>query len=119
MPFIAYALPIVPGQAERAGQFDAELAAEPELRAHYEALNRDQNVRRHMEWVQRTPMGDLLVVVFEVDTPERMMRGFEDNAYDRWWRQRVEEVHGFDPGDPDFHPNLPPIAYDWSADRDG
>lgn len=115
MAFLAYVLPIVAGQSERAGSFHRELT--PELRERYEALNRDQGVRRHLEWVQPTPMGDLLIVVFEVDAPERMMRSFTDDAYDRWWRQRVREIHGFDPGDPDFHPVIPPLAYEWTDDR--
>ena len=111
MAFVAYALPILPGQAGRAGNFGTELT--PELRERYEHLNRGANVRRHMEWVQPTPMGDFLVVVFESDTPEKMNRAFEDNAYDRWWRDRVHAVHGFDPGDPNFHPVMPALTFDW------
>ena len=38
MAFIAYTLPIVPGQSERAGNFRAEL--NPDHEAHYEELNR-------------------------------------------------------------------------------
>ena len=112
MPFLAYALPILPGQSERAANFDRELT--PELRAHYERLNRAQNVRRHMEWVQPTPAGDVLIVVFESDTPERMNRAFADNAYDTWWRARVRAVHGFDPGAPDVHPVIAPVAFEWT-----
>ena len=44
-------------------------------------------------------------------------RGFEPNAYDEWWLQRVKEVHGFDPGDPDFHPNIPAMTYEWTDGR--
>jgi hypothetical protein len=111
VPYVAYALPILPGQSEHAARFGADLT--PELRQHYELLNRQGNVRRHMEWVQSTPMGDLLIVVFESDTPDRMNRAFEDTPYHRWWRERVKEIHGFDPGDPSIHPALPNLAWDW------
>lgn len=112
MALIAYALPILPGQSGRAGSFEQELT--PELRVRYEELNREQSVRRHMEWVQQTPMGDVLIVVFDVDTPERMFRTFADDGYDRWWRDRVLAIHGFDPGAPDFHPVIAPVAFTWT-----
>ena len=44
MVFIAYTLPIVPGQSERAGNFRAEL--NPAHEAHYEELNRRAKIRR-------------------------------------------------------------------------
>ncbi|MBM4409123.1 MAG: hypothetical protein FJ038_11145 [Chloroflexi bacterium] len=113
MPYLAYAIPILPGQSERAADFEGELT--PELRAHYERLNREQNVRRHMEWVQPTPMGDVLIVVFESDTPERMYRPFEDNPYDNWWRARVRAIHGFDPGAPNIHPAEPRMVFEWTS----
>ena len=87
---------------------------ERELREQSERLNRDQNIRRHMEWVQPSPVGNLLIVVFESGAPERMMRDFGDNAYDNWWRRRVEVLHGFDPGDPTFHPILPALTWNWT-----
>jgi len=111
MAFIAYALPIEPGQSGRAASFGADMT--PELRARYEELNRHANIRRHMEWVQQTPMGELLIVMFESDTPEKIGRPFEDTEYDRWWTARVKAVHGFDPADPDFHPVIPAQTWDW------
>ena len=111
MAFLAYALPIAPGQAGRAGSFGADMT--PEHREHYEHLNRQANVRRHLEWIQSSPMGDLLIVVFESDTPEKLGRPFEDNAYDRWWTARVKAVHGFDPLDPNFEPVMPRLTWDW------
>lgn len=111
MAFIAYALPIVPGQAGRAAGFGTEMT--PEQREHYENLNRQANVRHHMEWVQPSPMGDLLIVVFESDTPEKLGRPWADDEYDRWWTARVQALHGFDPTDPTFHPVMPAMTWDW------
>jgi hypothetical protein len=111
MAFIAYALPIVPGQSGRAAGFGEEMT--PELREQYETLNRHANIRRHMEWVQPSPMGDLLIVVFESETPEKVGREFQNDAYDEWWTSRVKALHGFDPTDPDFHPVMPTMTWDW------
>jgi hypothetical protein len=113
MAFIAYTLPIVPGQSQRARDFGDELAQHPGFQQHYEELNRHANVRRHMEWVQETPMGDFLVVVFETDTPEKVGRPFTDSDYDDWWTRRVEAVHGFDPAAPEFKPVIPRQTWDW------
>jgi hypothetical protein len=113
MPFIVFAMPIRPGETDRAVQFGDELT--PELREEYERLNRDQNIRRHMEWVQRTPMGDLLLVLFESETPERMLRPFRDHAYDDWWRQRVQQVHGWDPAE--IEAVFPEQTFEWTADE--
>ena len=112
MAFIAYTLPIVPGQSERAGNFGAELNSAHE--AHYEELNRRARIRRHMEWLQATPMGDFLIVVFETDAPEKVARPFEDTSYDRAWIERIKAIHGFDPTDPTFEPVAPRLVWDWT-----
>lgn len=110
MALIAYALPIVPGQTESAGNFDGELDAAG-LRPRYEELNLQSGVTTHREWVTHLPMGDFLVVAFASDTPELVPRRFEDNEYDNWWRARVERIHGFDPASSG---GLPELTHDWS-----
>jgi len=108
---IAYALPILPGQTESAGNFGAELDAAG-FRDHYGALNRRAELRRHLEWTESTPAGDLLVVVFETDDPAKLGRQFSpDDEYDRWWRARVERIHGFDPAGGGVAPKL---GFAWS-----
>jgi hypothetical protein len=112
MAIIAYALPILPGQTESAADFGGELDRSGH-RAQYEELNRRAGLKRHLEWVQRTPAGDSLIVVFETDTPERVVRLFSDDVYDRWWRARVERIHGFDPATGGV---LPELSHSWPAD---
>jgi hypothetical protein len=112
---IVYALPIAPGQTGRAGSFGAEMT--PELREAYEELNRRAGLRRHMEWVQPSPMGDLLLVLMESDTPEKIGRPFVDSPYDRWWTERVRQIHGFDPAAPDFVPAFPTLTWNWADDE--
>jgi hypothetical protein len=111
MAVIAYALPIIPGQTDSARNFSGEVEAAG-FREHYEELNRETGVTRHMEWVQSTPMGDLLVVFFETDAPDKLARKFVDDEYDRWWRARVERIHGFDPA---VAGGLPEQVYSWSS----
>jgi hypothetical protein len=111
MSVVAFALPIVPGQTQSAGNFGGELDAAG-LRGRYEELNRAAELRRHLEWVEATPMGDLLVVVFETDAPHKVAREFTDDAYDTWWRARVERIHGFDPAAGGV---LPELTFSWSG----
>ena len=111
MPYVAFALPVLPGQAERARRFGEELK---HVQAEYEALNRKATVRRHLAWLQQTPMGDLLITVFEADDPRRLGRSFTESAYDRWWLDYLMDVHGIDlsKGTP---PGLPDLVFNWGA----
>jgi hypothetical protein len=93
MAFVVYALPVLPGKGERLLRTAQELA---EHRADYEALNRHADVRRHVEFLQRSPAGDLHIVVFETDNPARLGRAFTDTDYDRWWLARLKDLYGID-----------------------
>ena len=96
MAWIAYALPVLPGQADRLERWEEELAPHYD---DYVALNERATVKRHYEWLQRSPGGGLRITLFEVDDPAATNRDFEDTPYDDWWRRHVMEVHGFDPGE--------------------
>ncbi len=111
MGFIAYTLPVVPGQSERAKRFTEELEAHL---AEYEELNRRASLKRHMTWLQESPMGDLPITVFQIDEPEKLNRRFTGSEYDRWWLGYLREVHGIDlaGGSP---PPLPAMVLDWQA----
>ncbi len=111
MAFVAYALPVVPGQRERVKRFAEEL--EPR-RAAYEELNRRAGLKRHITWLQEGPMGDLLLTVFETDDPEKLSRAFTDSDYDRWWVSYLKEVHGIDLSVM-TPPPPPPISFAWEA----
>lgn len=110
MSFLAYALPVVPGQSERAKRFAEELKPR---RATYEGLNKKATVKRHLAWLQQTPMGDLLITVFEADDPRRLLREFTDSDYDRWWLAYVKDVHGVDLSQ--GTPSLPELVFTWEA----
>ena len=112
MAILAFALPIVAGQLEDARQLGAELDRTGH-RARYEELNSRAGITRHLEWVETGEAGDLLIVVFETDTPERLARPFEDNEYDRWWQARFERLHGFHPAS---SPGVAPeLTFSWRS----
>ena len=113
MAFMAVAFPVVPGMEGRAADLAGEILAN---RDRYEALNAVSGVRRHMEWLQQTPMGSLLITVFEVDHPELMLRPFADDTYDTWWLDRLRDVHGMDVRTMTVAPAPPEMVYDWRAD---
>jgi hypothetical protein len=112
MASLAFVLPIRSSQTMAARDLAVELDREGH-RARYEELNRRAGVRRHMEWVQSGPNGDQLIVVFDIDTPERLVRPFGDDEYDRWWVSRFKRIHGFDPATPGPPPEL---TFSWTAD---
>ena len=100
MAMLAFALPIMPGHSDEAREFGEDLDRRG-LRARYEELNRRAGLTRHSEWLQPGPNGDILIVVFETETPERLGRPFDaDDEYDRWWVDRFKRVFGFDPAGP-------------------
>ena len=112
MAILTFAVPIVAGHANEVSRLGEDLDRLA-LRARYEELNRRAGLRRHMEWIESTPDGDLLLVLFETDTPEKLGRTFGDDEYDRWWVDRFKRVHGFDPATPG-PPPTPTFA--WSSD---
>ena len=113
MAFMAVAFPVVPGMEGRAADLAGELQPN---RARYEELNARSGVRRHMEWLQPTPMGSLLIPVFEVDHPEQLLRPFGDDAYDTGWLDRLRDVHGVDIRTMTDPPAPPTMVYDWKAE---
>jgi hypothetical protein len=114
MTHFAYALPILPGQSEAAASFESDLDAAG-FRDRYEELNRQGKVRVHREWLQSTPTGDVLVVLFETDDPMALARSFVDgDAYDDWWRARVKRIHGFDPA---TVAGMPRLVVSWDSDE--
>jgi hypothetical protein len=111
MAILAYALPVVPGREDEAAGFGEQVK---EHQDRYDELNRLTTVKRHMEWTQRGPTGTNLIVVFEVDDLTAINREFGDDAYDRWWTERVERLHGFNPRE--SQPEWPVLVYAWTSE---
>src|SRR5204863_7314471 len=80
MAILAFALPVLPGAGERLMRTAEEFE---EHRAGYEELNRRADLDRHVEFLERLPTGDLHIVIYETDHPEKLARAFGDSDYDR------------------------------------
>lgn len=113
MAILTFAVPIMAGHADEVRRLRADLERLG-FWDRYEELNRRAGLRRHMEWIVSSPSGDLLLVLFETDTPEELGRPFGDDDYDRWWVDRVKRVHGFDPA----KPGPPPVeTFEWTENE--
>ena len=113
MAFVAYVLPVLPGRSERvlrtAQEFEEHLV-------DYKELNRRAALRRHLEFLQRTPQGDLLIVIYESDDPAKLNRVFTDSEYDRWWVARLKDIFGVDAAGPQPPPS-PDVVATWVWER--
>jgi hypothetical protein len=112
MALVAFVAPVLPGKRERLLRTAQEIEAH---RADYERLNEEAGLRRHAEFVQRTPSGDLQIVVYELDNPALLARQFGDSDYDRWWVERLKDVYGIDAGAGGAP--TPDIVPTWSWER--
>jgi hypothetical protein len=111
MGFFVAALPVLPGKEGRVKAYKEELAKHEK---RYEELNKAAGLKRHMEFLQQTPMGATVITVFEADDPAKLGRAFSDDAYDMWWTGRIQDTHGFDIKK-GFAPPKVTVLLDWKA----
>ncbi|MDP8950714.1 MAG: hypothetical protein M3N18_00440 [Actinomycetota bacterium] len=77
MGAFAFTLPILPGQdhvVRRIGE-----AVSGEFREEYEASRRTLGISEEKVWVQRTPIGQALVVYWQTEDPQRTLRQIADS----------------------------------------
>lgn len=110
MAWFVAALPVIPGMEGRAEKLREGLERHWQV---YEQLNRRAGLKRHLEFLQRTPTGATAITIMESDDLSKLSRAFTDTPYDNWWRAYVKDVHGFDPADPHV-PNVVQLL-DWKA----
>ena len=113
MASFAMALPILPGQAEGIKRMREE-ALGPR-RSEYEESRRRMGITKEMAWVQPTPMGEIVLVYWEVEDPQRALRQMAESQdqFDSWFRQFIQNVHGVDiAGGP---PPSSELVFDWQA----
>jgi len=95
MAMLAMAAPILPGKLDRWQELKAQLMGP--RRDEYEASRRRMGVQEQ-SFLQRTPNGDLVILVFEGSDPAgamAKMAGSKD-PFDEWMAQQALEIHGLD-----------------------
>jgi hypothetical protein len=95
MALIAMAIPIPPGKTEAWLKFGAELKGA--RRAEFVASRKRLGVRERT-FLQKTPMGDVVIVTLEGDDPggafQRMKAA--DDEFTKWFLAQVLAIHGVD-----------------------
>jgi len=90
MASFAFALPVLPGQEEivrRMGE-----AVSGEIREEYEESRKRLGISEEKVWVQRTPIGQAIIVYWETEDPQRTLREMADSqdGFDKRFRQLIE-----------------------------
>jgi len=91
-----FALPLLAGKTEAARAFLHELEGERKLA--YAASEERLGLTKEVWAVQTLPTGDCFVVYFEGADIAQAFRQFaaSQNAFDRWFKDRVRETTGAD-----------------------
>jgi hypothetical protein len=95
MPSVAFAVPLLPGQAEadRAALASCWSGARKEA---YQDARRRAGIIREQVWIQPRPGGDVAVVYLEADDVAAAFTilGTSAEPFDRWFRDHLRQVHG-------------------------
>jgi hypothetical protein len=110
MALLAMALPVTPGKTEHLMKFAAELKGP--RRADYIALCKRHGVHERT-FLQKTPMGDFVVVTFEGENPAGAFQkiGTGSDDFTKWFVAQVSAVHGVDISKPAPGP-MPELVID-------
>ena len=105
--------PLAPGKGDAYVSFSREATARM---SEFAQARRSYGITVDRSYLNRTPMGDFIVVYLEGDDPVAGNRSFATSTqpFDIWFRERVTEILGID-----FTQPLPPIEplWQWHASR--
>lgn len=90
MAAFAFSLPILPGQEEVVRRMGESVSESGELREGYEESRRKLGIREEKVWMQRTPIGQTMIVYWETDDPQRTLREIADSQDE--FAQRFREL---------------------------
>lgn len=113
MASFALGLPVLPGQAEAIRRMQDE-ALGPR-RTEYEESRRRLGITKEMVWVQRTPVGEMALIYWEAENPQRALEEMarSQNEFDNRFRQFLQEVHGVDVTQEQPPPSE--LVFNWQA----
>ncbi len=92
MAAIAFALPIPPGQEEAIRRISEEVSHSGPFRSAYEESRQSLGITREMAWLQQTPVGEMMIVYWESDDPQYVLREIaaSQDHFDSQFRQFIE-----------------------------
>jgi hypothetical protein len=92
MASFAFVLPVLPGQEENIRRVSEALGGSGSLREEYEASRRRLGIDEEKVWVQRTPIGQAVVIYWETEDPQRALREMADSQdeVDNMLKQFIE-----------------------------
>jgi hypothetical protein len=112
MPWFAAALPVAPGkenEARKRGEGFRKHLAE------YTRLNQGAQLKRHLEFLQESPMGATMITLYEFEGDgSKLGRAFTSSDYDKWWLSHIKDVHGMDLTQPFTPPKLT-LVHEWKG----
>lgn len=114
MPAVAFALPVLPGQEESIRRLGEEVLT-GELRDAYEESRRNLGISREMAWLQSTPVGDMVIVYWESDDPQYVLREIatSQDQFDSRFRQFMQSYASTDPTG--AQPLVNELLFEWRA----
>ena len=94
MAAVAFALPILPGQEDLVRSIAEMVSGSGELREGYEASRKRLGISEEKVWLQRTPIGQSLIVYWETEDPQRTLREIADSQdrVDQTFRKLIEDA---------------------------
>lgn len=100
MPAIGFVVPILPGKVDEHRQLDEELMGS--RYTEYQESRKRLGIRREAAWHQEMPNGTVAVVYIEADDPGAAMAGMgsSEEPFDRWFRERIQDIFGLDLSQP-------------------
>lgn len=96
MSMYAFVAPIQPGKTAEFRQFAADLSGSK--RGDYEASRKSAGFNRETIFLQKTAMGEMVVVVQEAENAQEALaslRGMKD-PFNVWFFQKLKDIHGID-----------------------
>ena len=113
MAIFAMAVPILPGKTAEWERFAGQLKGA--RHAEFKASRKKLEVRERT-FLQKTPMGDFVVVTLEGKDPAGAFQKFAagNDAFTQWFTKEVKELHGIDLSAPPPGP-LPTLVVDSDA----
>ncbi len=97
MAAFAFSLPILPGQEEEVRRVGEAVSRSGEFRAEYEVSRKKLGISEEKVWIQRTPIGQAMIVYWETEDPQRTLREIADSQ-DEFVKQFRQLIMSSAPG---------------------